>query len=78
MPKANDLTPEQRFFALFVGESGSGKTVAEATFPGPLEILDFDGRIRGILGAPWITEEMKNKISYTAYLPKNGWFDPCS
>lgn len=70
MPKASDLSPEKRFFALFVGESGSGKTVAECSFPGPIQVDDFDGRIRGILGADWITDEMKTKISYDSYPPK--------
>lgn len=67
MPKASDLTPENRFFALFVGRSGSGKTCAEASFPKPLNVLDFDGRIRGLLGAPWINRE---GISYDYFQPK--------
>lgn len=67
MPKASDLTPESRFFGLFVGESGSGKTVAECSFPGDIDVDDFDGRIRGILGAPWID---KSKITYNYYPPR--------
>lgn len=69
MPKASDLTPENRFFGLFVGESGSGKTVAETSFPGDIQVEDFDGRIRGILGAPWID---RSKINYNVYPPKIG------
>lgn len=67
MPNANTLTPENRFFGLFVGASGSGKTVAEASFPKPIEFWDFDGRIRGILGANWI--DRSNGITYEAFPP---------
>lgn len=67
MPKASDLSPDSRFVALFVGRSGSGKTVAEASFPKPIEFMDFDGRIRGLLGAPWID---RSEITYTYYPPK--------
>lgn len=68
MPKASDLTTETRFVALFVGDSGSGKTVAEASFPGPVHVFDFDGRIRGLLGAPWID---RSKITYDYFPPKD-------
>lgn len=67
MPKATDLSPEHRFMGLFVGPSGSGKTCAECSFPGPVKVLDFDGRIRGILGAPWLD---RSKISYEFYPPR--------
>lgn len=67
MPKASDLSPEARFVGLFVGRSGSGKTVAECSFPGPIDVHDFDGRIRGILGAPWID---RSNINYFYYPPK--------
>lgn len=67
MPKAIDLTPDFRFMALFIGESGSGKTVAGASFPKPYENLDFDGRIRGLLGAPWIK---RDEITYEVFNPR--------
>lgn len=67
MPSASTLTPDKRFFALFVGESKSGKTVAEASFPKPIHVMEFDGRIRGLLGAPWIK---RDEITYTPYTPK--------
>lgn len=72
MASAEHLTNETRFMALFLGSSGSGKTVAECSFPGPIKLFDFDGRIRGILGAPWITPEMRKQIDYTYYPPKTG------
>lgn len=75
MPSAEQLTPESRFFALFVGPKHSGKTVAacsirsgaETDNPGRVSVEDFDGRIRGILGAPWIN---KKNLSYDFYPPK--------
>lgn len=51
---AATLTNESRFNGLFVGPSGCGKKVAAATFPKPLKYYDMDGRIRGLLGAPWV------------------------
>lgn len=68
MPSAETLTPENRFFALFVGESGSGKTVAACSFPSPIDVDDFDGRIRGILGVDWIE---RKGIAYDYYPPKS-------
>lgn len=47
MPALINRKPENRFLALFVGRSGSGKTVAEVSFPKPLHVEDFDGRIGG-------------------------------
>jgi hypothetical protein len=67
MPKASDLSPESRFVALFIGPKSSGKTVAACSFPKPLENLDFDGRIRGLLGAPWID---RTGINYDFFPPK--------
>ena len=54
MPSLDQLEVGASIFALFIGKSGSGKTCAAASFPGPIKFLDFDGRIRGILGANWI------------------------
>lgn len=75
MPSAENLTPDSRFFALFIGPKHSGKTVAACSVrsgsdtdnPGYVSVEDFDGRIRGILGAPWIN---KKNISYDFYPPK--------
>ena len=67
MSSATQLSTEDRFVGLFVGRSGSGKTVAACSFPGPIEVLDFDGRIRGILGASWIN---KSQINYDSFPPR--------
>ena len=73
MPSASGLTADSRFCALFVGPKHSGKTVAACSFLKPLpsqtriKVLDGDGRIRGILGAPWIE---KGRIDYDYYPPR--------
>ena len=72
MPSAESLTPDSRFTGLFIGPKHSGKTVAACSFPHPIKVFDFDGRIRGILGASWIE---KKGIDYTYYPPKIGKTD---
>lgn len=72
MPNASKLTPESRFMALFVGQKHSGKTVAACSWRRAesgkkIKVLDGDGRIRGILGAPWIKPEL---IDYDYYAPR--------
>jgi hypothetical protein len=52
---------------LFVGKSGSGKKSAIASFPKPIHILDFDGRIRGINGSPFVSNA---DITYEYYAPR--------
>lgn len=66
MPSAKDLAPDSRFMALFVGPSGSGKTPAACSWvkEGRVMDYDFDGRIRGLLGCPWIDRE---KVSYESF-----------
>lgn len=72
MSLASNLTPESRFMALFVGPKHSGKTCAACTWRSKegkkrIKVLDGDGRIRGILGAPWID---KNFIDYDYFAPR--------
>jgi hypothetical protein len=59
-----DIKTETESFSLFVGESGSGKSAAIASYAklGPLLLLDFDKRARGILGMRSILgeETLKN------------------
>lgn len=67
MPKLSDISPEQRFVGLFIGESGTGKTCAACSFPKPVENLDFDGRIRGAMGLPWLDI---NGVTYESFPPR--------
>lgn len=53
----SELKPEDRFVGLFIGRSGSGKKSAAASFPHPIKYLDFDGRVRGINGSPWVEQK---------------------
>lgn len=59
--------------ALFVGPKHAGKSVAACSWMSPppsqkrIKVLDGDGRIRGILGSPWVD---KNRIDYDYYAPK--------
>jgi hypothetical protein len=73
MPSAANLQPDGRMMALFIGAKHSGKTCAATSFVRDpqkrTKVLDFDGRIRGILGAPWID---KNRIDYEYYPPRVG------
>jgi hypothetical protein len=66
VPKLSDRQDTQRFFALFVGRHHSGKTVAEASFPKPIDFEDFDGRIGGAQ-VPWLDQ---NGITYTYWPPR--------
>lgn len=66
MPDASTLTNENNILALCVGESGSGKKSAVCTFPHPIQYLDFDRRIQGLLGSPWVE---RKGINYKYYPP---------
>ena len=72
MPNGSTITPDEKFRALFVGPKHSGKTVAACSWVSPdpkkkIKVLDGDGRIRGILGVPWID---KSRIDYDYYPPR--------
>lgn len=68
MALLSNLKPEQRFIGLFVGRSGNGKTSAICSFPGPIKVLDFDERIQGALGCPWLAPKFKD-VDYTVFPP---------
>jgi hypothetical protein len=66
MPSTKDVKLGERLMCLFVGENGCGKTVAAASFPLPMKIYDFDGRMKPIkLMYP------DKDITYETYGPKN-------
>lgn len=64
MPSLDKLTTEGSFMGMFIGKSGDGKTCAAASFPRPILFLDFDSRIRGILGASWIDREGLGDVEF--------------
>lgn len=75
MPCADTLSPDSRFLGLFIGPSGSGKTPAACSFiteaaiaaARRVRVFDFDGRIRGLLGCPWVNRSV---IDYDYYPPR--------
>jgi len=68
MPSATELTTEDRFMGLLVGPSGTGKTGFACSYNDQKTlVLDFDGRIRGILGCPWVN---RANVDYESYPPK--------
>jgi hypothetical protein len=68
VPSGADLTTEDKMMVLCIGPSGSGKTGFECSINDePTYNFDFDGRIRGILGCPWID---RSKITYDSYPPR--------
>lgn len=69
MPTVDQLTLDKRFLGMFVGRSGNGKTAAAASFPKPMKVFDFDGRISGILGCDWITQAERKEIEFSTYPP---------
>lgn len=68
---AANLTPDKRFMALFVGDSGSGKTPASTSWfhEGKVLNFDFDNRIRGVMGCPWLDLTKLDYNSYPAVQP---------
>lgn len=45
MPSTYSIELGGRFIGLFIGVQGSGKTIASASFPKPMMVYDFDGRM---------------------------------
>lgn len=73
MPNISNYIPEERIFALFTGRSGDGKSVAGASFPRELEIIDFDFRINGVAAAVQQGIISGEGLSYTQFRPREGW-----
>ncbi len=70
MPNANLLKPDNNIHALLIGKSGCGKTGAAVSFPGKSYVLDFDDRIRGIMGCPFLDQKIKNgEVEWATILP---------
>jgi hypothetical protein len=68
MPSGSDLTAADRAMILCIGPSGTGKTGFECSYNDEeTYVFDFDGRIRGILGCPWVN---RSKITYESYPPR--------
>lgn len=58
---------------VLVGTSGVGKTCAACTWPGKTIVLDFDDRIKGILGVPFLEEKIKKgEIEFETIVASRG------
>jgi len=44
------LKPETKHTVLIYGDSGNGKSVFASSFPGPIKVFDFDGKIASAAG----------------------------
>lgn len=45
MALLSSLKPETKHTVLVYGDSGNGKTVFSTSFPGPIKVFDFDGKV---------------------------------
>lgn len=68
MAQLTDLSNSPHKKLLIYGDSGAGKTCIAGTFPGPIHICDFDGKVNSLAsflkGNPKLSE-----ISYESYTP---------
>lgn len=70
MPKkTSDLPPLDKLAVMLVGEPGHGKTVAAASFPGPVLILDIDRRVRPVQ----LMYPERTDIYYEQFNFQDGW-----
>lgn len=72
--KASQLTPETRFFGMFIGRSKSGKTIAAASFPKPILLIDGDLRAEGILGGKRFLRDL-DQIEIKRFKPTAGFIE---
>lgn len=64
MPELSSVTFEDYYFkGLFVGKNGGGKTLAASSFPKPMKIYDFDGRMAPLISL--LSPAQKEGISFT-------------
>lgn len=68
MGQLTDLSNSQYIKLMVYGESGAGKTCLAGTFPGPIHICDFDGKVNSL--ASFLRGSAKaGEISYEPYTP---------
>lgn len=72
MAKLSDLNPNENLKLLVYGESGAGKTVFATSFPGPILVHDFDGKVASAAGY-WgkYNPEQVSQIDYISYAEGN-------
>ncbi len=65
--KLSDLESQDFVKLLIVGASGSGKTIAACSFPGPIMVMDFDGKISSAAKFYSGDKEKLDSINFNAY-----------
>jgi hypothetical protein len=66
MASLNDLANSTYVKLLAYGDSGSGKTCLAGSFPGPVHICDFDGKVNSLAS---FLKGSRTDISYESYTP---------
>lgn len=69
--KLSQLDSTKNLKVLAYGPSGSGKTIFTCSFPGPVYVFDFDGKISSAANFYQGTPQL-DMIDYDAYTPKVG------
>lgn len=68
MPSLSSMSYNDNYFkGLFVGKNGSGKTLALSSFPKPMKIYDFDGRLAPLINL--LDDNQKDGIDATLVGP---------
>lgn len=71
MTKLSELKLSARRKILLYGNSGTGKTVFGCSFPGPIYVADFDGKISSAAEYYNKDSERLEDIDYDTFLPKD-------
>jgi hypothetical protein len=70
VPKLSELPDLSDIKILYYGNSGSGKTVGALSYPTPMYVADFDGKVNS--AARIMKEEQKKLIDYDDYRKASG------
>lgn len=71
MSKLIDLKTSEDLKVLVYGDSGTGKTVFSTSFPGPVYVADFDGKISSAASYWGATNKARlNEIEYDKFVPE--------
>lgn len=70
--KLSELNPSAHKKIYVQGDSGSGKTVFACSFPTPIYVFDFDGKVGSSASFYANDKERLGRIEYDTYLPKSG------
>jgi hypothetical protein len=73
MPLLSEMTESRYIKAFVMGEPGTGKTVAACSFPGPIKVYDFDGKLSSAYAyLKKNNPEKLKEIDYEVCVPTDG------